>query len=244
LIPRPPPPSRHLEFSVVEKDVLAVGVDEAGTGAIAGPVLAAAVWLAPSFDEYSLDRQHANSESVQQQSNLIRLHDSKVLSTFERSELFLRMQRSSQLVWTTGAVSAPRIDEIGVQRANGEAMAVAINRLERKLLRKSYQKTHCLSTPLKVTTELNHSVVHQHSTTSPPLKLWLLVDGDILPESLTGQFSKEGHCDEETATISSSSGSSSSSSSLMFGGSAVVGGDRTELCIAAASLFAKVESSV
>ena len=79
LLPRPLPPKRSLEASLLRPPTsplstnyshyhhhhqqqqqydhdqssppLVIGMDEAGTGAIAGPIVAAAVWLDTSFDE-------------------------------------------------------------------------------------------------------------------------------------------------------------------------------------------------
>lgn len=90
------------------------GVDEAGRGAWAGPVVAAAVVL-------PLDRP-----DLAQVLNGVR--DSKQCTPLQRDELFDRIQRVALAV---GVGSAPphRIDEIGILPATREAMVQAVSRL-------------------------------------------------------------------------------------------------------------------
>lgn len=85
------------------------GVDEAGRGPLAGPVVAAAVILPSSF-------------------NLPGLTDSKKLSAKRRVELFSAI-RQQAIAIGTGHVSAARIDAINILQATLEAMCMAIERL-------------------------------------------------------------------------------------------------------------------
>ncbi|MFN2257388.1 MAG: ribonuclease HII, partial [Desulfuromonadaceae bacterium] len=85
------------------------GVDEAGRGPLAGPVVAAAVILPPSFD-------------------LPGLTDSKKLSPKRRAQLFHAI-RAQALGIGTGFAPAARIDTINVLQATLEAMCMAIGRL-------------------------------------------------------------------------------------------------------------------
>eukprot|EP00613_Pedinella_sp_CCMP2098_P036758 CAMPEP_0171813706 /NCGR_PEP_ID=MMETSP0991-20121206/79359_1 /TAXON_ID=483369 /ORGANISM="non described non described, Strain CCMP2098" /LENGTH=388 /DNA_ID=CAMNT_0012427307 /DNA_START=55 /DNA_END=1221 /DNA_ORIENTATION=+ len=243
LIPRPPPPTRRIESAIVHNspELLPVGVDEAGTGAIAGPIIAAAVWLAPDFSE-EFDAMGAGSDDpTDGQRGPIRLHDSKILSSFERSELFLRFRASPQLLWATGAIPASRVDEVGVPKANGEAIALAVRRLERKLVASSTKTTQNLllsSQPQEV-----HAAFPGESGTSvqlhDPLKLWVLVDGDSMPEGLSCRFQKNSTI-ADSPSMAENGVSAPLLTTSLVGGSAIVGGDKTELCIAAASIFAKV----
>lgn len=87
------------------------GVDEAGRGPLAGPVVAAAVILDPA-------------------SRLLCRHvdDSKKLTPQKRSELFDMIIRYALAV-QTAVIDADRIDQVNVYRASLEAMQQAVNDL-------------------------------------------------------------------------------------------------------------------
>jgi len=91
---------------------LEAGIDEAGRGCLAGPVVAAAVILPLDFQEE-------------------KLNDSKKLTHKDR--LLLReiiLQKA--ISWQIGVVDAPRIDEINILQATFEAMHRAIDGLSVK----------------------------------------------------------------------------------------------------------------
>lgn len=91
---------------------LEAGIDEAGRGCLAGPVVAAAVILPPDF--------YAE-----------KLNDSKKLTHKDR--LILReIILEKAIAWQIGVVEAPRIDEINILQATYEAMHLAINGLSVK----------------------------------------------------------------------------------------------------------------
>ena len=89
-----------------------VGCDEAGRGALAGPVFAAAVILPPNFD------------------NAI-LTDSKKLS--EKKRYMLRQKIMQQAIdWAVAYIDNSRIDKINILNASIEAMHGAIEKLRVK----------------------------------------------------------------------------------------------------------------
>jgi ribonuclease HII len=93
-----------------------VGVDEAGRGPIAGPVVAAAVAL-PAELERELRAEGLN--------------DSKQLTSHLREVLSQRIQRGA---WVEiGVVSASRIDEVNILVASLEAMRLAVTGLAEQL---------------------------------------------------------------------------------------------------------------
>lgn len=77
---------------------LVAGLDEAGRGACAGPLHAAAVILAPS-------------------TRIAELADSKLLSPAARERVEARVKRLA-LAWAVSAVDVREIDEVGLHRAN------------------------------------------------------------------------------------------------------------------------------
>ena len=91
---------------------LIVGVDEAGRGPLAGPVVAAAVIF---------PRAYINKE----------INDSKQLSEKKREKLFDEIYKNAIAVGV-GIVSAEKIDEINIYEATKVAMKEAINNLKHK----------------------------------------------------------------------------------------------------------------
>ncbi len=88
------------------------GIDEAGRGPLAGPVVAAAVILKP----------HAK---------LIYVDDSKKLSEKQREKALIEIKEQA-LAIGIGIVSVEEIERINIYRASREAMLSAINQLKTK----------------------------------------------------------------------------------------------------------------
>jgi ribonuclease HII len=84
------------------------GVDEAGRGPLAGPLVAAAVVL---------------------RCPVRGVNDSKQLSAHQREALFLELSRGGHAIGI-GMVHAPDIDAIGIQPANYRAMAQAVDQID------------------------------------------------------------------------------------------------------------------
>jgi ribonuclease HII len=93
---------------------LVAGVDEAGRGPLAGPVVAAAVLLP--------------CESENGHPWLCELRDSKLLAAPKRERVFAAIRRDT-VGFGVGVVPAARIDAIGIAVAAREAMRLAVNRL-------------------------------------------------------------------------------------------------------------------
>jgi ribonuclease HII len=86
------------------------GIDEAGRGALAGPVVAAAVVLPEKF-------RHR------------RLNDSKQLAPELREEIYADLACNPDVRWTVGVVDSIEIDRINILRASHQAMRMAIEDL-------------------------------------------------------------------------------------------------------------------
>src|SRR4030095_10029580 len=86
------------------------GIDEAGRGALAGPVVAAAVVLPEKF-------RHR------------RLNDSKQLAPELREEIYSDLVSNPELRWTVGIIDSIEIDRINILRASHRAMRLAITSL-------------------------------------------------------------------------------------------------------------------
>ena len=83
------------------------GIDEAGRGPLAGPVVAAAVILPPAF-------RHAS------------LNDSKQLTRRARESLFEEITSRADVDWAHAIVENAEIDRINILRATHEAMRRAV----------------------------------------------------------------------------------------------------------------------
>lgn len=83
-----------------------IGVDEAGRGAWAGPVVAAAAWM----------------ESIPS-----RIRDSKKLSPYLREVLFDEVSSRGKVA--VGVVDAQEIDTIGIKKATNKAMSLAVEQI-------------------------------------------------------------------------------------------------------------------
>lgn len=89
---------------------LIAGVDEAGRGPLAGPVVAAAV-IMPG--DYRNDK----------------INDSKILSPIEREQLFIEIKNTA-LSYGVGIVGWKQIDEMGILNASKLAMRQAVLKLD------------------------------------------------------------------------------------------------------------------
>ena len=86
------------------------GIDEAGRGALAGPVVAAAVILPERF-------RHR------------KLNDSKQLAPELREKVYFDLTSNAEIIWAVGVVDHLEIDRINILRATHKAMRAAITAL-------------------------------------------------------------------------------------------------------------------
>ncbi|MBQ2335251.1 MAG: ribonuclease HII [Victivallales bacterium] len=96
------------EAKAVRPELVIAGVDEAGRGPLAGPVVAAAVILPPE-EEFDLP-----------------VNDSKALDEALREELGEQLRSDPRVVWAVAERSAGAIDRINILRATHEAMREAV----------------------------------------------------------------------------------------------------------------------
>ena len=111
----PPAPDLTLEQELWHQGILRVaGLDEAGRGALAGPVYAAGVILPP------------DSDGIAQ--SLVGVRDSKQLSPRQRERLALIIQ-SRALAWSVGWAEAAEVDQLGIAPATRLAFCRALEGL-------------------------------------------------------------------------------------------------------------------
>jgi ribonuclease HII len=93
--------------------LLIAGVDEAGRGPLAGPVVAAAVILP---DDFTLEG----------------LTDSKKVSAAKREKFYDILTATAEILWAAAAATVEEIERLNILRATHLAMARAIEALPRK----------------------------------------------------------------------------------------------------------------
>ena len=119
LTPRAEPEEANELFRELTKRGPVIGTDEAGRGSLAGPVVAAAVYLTPEQEEKLLS---------------LKLRDSKRITPAVRERLFEAMKELGVL-WRAYSGSVERIDRDNVLRASLWAMEQCVNKAASKLER-------------------------------------------------------------------------------------------------------------
>lgn len=102
------------EFDLSFKQEI-IGVDEAGRGPLAGPVVAAAVYI----------KKYDNS--------LLGINDSKKLSEKKRKELYEKITNNENIIYSVAVIDEKIIDEINILNATLKAMKDAIFNLNLEL---------------------------------------------------------------------------------------------------------------
>ena len=111
----PPAPDLTFEQELWHQGILCVaGLDEAGRGALAGPVYAAGVVLPPDSDRIAQDLEG--------------VRDSKQLSPKQRERLAPIIQ-SLALAWSVGWAEAAEVDQVGIAPATRLAFCRALEGL-------------------------------------------------------------------------------------------------------------------
>jgi ribonuclease HII len=119
-----------------------VGLDEAGRGPLAGPVIAAAVTVVPTKLKIK-NRASEGSEGGEENKVLFdcqklkiilkEIKDSKKLSQKKRDKLYELITENQNIKWGIGRVSEKVIDKINIKNAAELAMEKALRNLEKKI---------------------------------------------------------------------------------------------------------------
>jgi ribonuclease HII len=112
---------RKHELALVDRGfVRIVGVDEAGRGPLAGPVVAAACHLPPNLE---LEDEEA---AVWLQD----IADSKALSASQRDELYEKLTSHPRVAWAAHSASAQEIDSVNILQATMGCMHGAVAKMD------------------------------------------------------------------------------------------------------------------
>jgi ribonuclease HII len=107
-----------------------IGIDEAGRGPLAGPVVAACVFV--------------NSEKILKNKILKNINDSKKISEKQREEIYKILINHKDIKWGVGIVSEKIIDKINILQATKLAMEKSFKKINADfLLLDGNFKIHC-----------------------------------------------------------------------------------------------------
>jgi ribonuclease HII len=104
------PSLRHEKLAYNDGATIVAGVDEAGRGPLAGPVVAAACILPREFRHKTLN-------------------DSKQLTEHQREEIYAELSARDDVHWATGMSDVAVIDSYNILRATWRAMVLALDAL-------------------------------------------------------------------------------------------------------------------
>ena len=107
-----------------KRNKIVFGVDEAGRGCLAAPVIAAAVAMI-NWRKF-----------VFKFGKIREIKDSKKLSAKKREEIFKILKNCSFIEWGLGRVSEKKIDKINILEATKLAMVKAVRNLAKKIKKK------------------------------------------------------------------------------------------------------------
>ena len=112
-----------------------VGLDEAGRGSLAGPVVTAAVLIKKfPISEFLRVETKGKKRYISSPSSFkfLNIKDSKKLSPKKREEFYKILTKHPNIEWGVGRVSEKVIDKINILEATKLAMIKAIKKLKRK----------------------------------------------------------------------------------------------------------------
>ena len=112
--------SFDIERDLYKKDIIMIGVDEAGRGSWAGPLVSTACWF--DFTKY----KSLHSE----------INDSKKLKSSKRREIILSLENFVK--YSSSIASVKEIDKYGLSYANAIAMKRSIFSLTHELKKNSH----------------------------------------------------------------------------------------------------------
>ncbi len=122
-------PTLHYEKNLFLKgSKTIVGLDEAGRGAWAGPIVAGAVLITPL--SLPLYKGRKSVLYIQYGKEKLMIRDSKLLSAQQRMRAYEFLTKNFECAF--GIVESSEIDSIGISRANQLAMDYALLKLKQK----------------------------------------------------------------------------------------------------------------
>ena len=145
-----------------------VGLDEAGRGPLAGPVVAAAI----IFEKNQIIKYFHTSKY----SSILNIRDSKKLSEKQREYFYGILTNHPAVEWGVGIVSEKIIDNINILRATKLSMNKAVDNLNSKLQITNYKNVDFLLLDGNFTLNLNEAAFAKKGYSMPKQKS--IIKGD------------------------------------------------------------------
>jgi len=158
---------------------MVIGLDEAGRGPLAGPVVAAAIATNPKF----------KNQNVKLYIKIKNLKDSKKLTPKQRNKFYKILTKHPQIKWGAGIVSEKVIDEINILEATKLAMQKSLKNLGKNLgkkLNKNSEKIGKADPQGKISGRANFTMGRQFRFLRPD---FLILDGNFKLNTDTPQKS-------------------------------------------------------
>jgi ribonuclease HII len=148
-----------LVFFLVSSLLLVFGLDEVGRGALAGPVVAVAVFIdsckfVPQF-VYIRDSKFAHIRDFIKLAHIRHIKDSKKLTPQKREKIYRMIIKNPFIKWGLGKVSSKTIDRINILEATKLAMKKAVDNLNKKYKIKIDKRKSILILDGKMTLDLD-----------------------------------------------------------------------------------------
>jgi len=135
----------------MKRKTIIVGIDEAGRGPLAGPVVAVAITFNPKLEFKKIKNYPSFLFLIKN------VKDSKKISQKKREKIYQEVLKSPFFVFGVGKVSERVIDKINIFEATKLAMERAVKNLEKKLNLKNKKKILLLDGNFKI--NLNYSQI-------------------------------------------------------------------------------------
>lgn len=127
-------PTFEREAKLIGRGLIPIGIDEAGRGPLAGPVVACATL----YRNFQFPISNSQTDEEDKQWKLVR--DSKTLSEKQREEAYTFIQEQFHV--GVGIISAETIDRVNILQATFLAMKSAVVSLKKQIAMNNEQKIH------------------------------------------------------------------------------------------------------
>lgn len=167
-----------------------IGIDEAGRGPLAGPVVAAALMLPRNF-RFSNPNFQTNPKSKNSKiKTLFDVKDSKKLTPKNREKIFKLLTQSPDIKYGIGMVSEKIIDKENILQATLMAMKIAVENLMKKNTQINPQNSVILIDGKDIIENLDFG---QHSIIGGDDKVWSIAAASIIAKVTRDKIMGEYH---------------------------------------------------
>lgn len=164
-----------------------IGIDEAGRGPLAGPVIASALAMTKSKVE-SLKLKAGDSPT--ENDLLLDVKDSKKLSPKKREKLFELLTQNPDIKYGVGIVSEKIIDKENILQATLMAMKMAVENLMEKEQQINSQNSVILIDGKNIIENLDFD---QHSIINGDNKVWSIAAASIIAKVTRDRIMQKYH---------------------------------------------------